>query len=61
METTVVKTGMETIITNIGSIVEAGMNLFSTVLTNQYMLFIFSVGIAGTVVGLVRKLKGTAR
>lgn len=60
MEQTVT-TGMETIITNIGSIVTAGMNLFSTVLTNQYMLFIFSVGIAGTVVGLVRKLKGTAR
>lgn len=60
MEQTVT-TGMETIISNISSIVAAGMDLFSTVLTNQYMLFIFSVGIAGTVVGLVRKLKGTAR
>lgn len=60
MEQTVT-TGMETIISNISSIVSASMDLFSTVLTNQYMLFIFSVGIAGTVVGLVRKLKGTAR
>lgn len=60
MEQTVT-TGMETIISNISSIVTAGMDLFSNVLTNQYMLFIFSVGIAGTVVGLVRKLKGTAR
>lgn len=59
METVV--NGMETITSNISSIVTAAMDIFTSVLTNQYMLFIFSVGLAGTVVSLVKRLKGTAR
>lgn len=60
MEQTVVN-GMETITTNITTIVSSAMDIFTSVLTNQYMLFIFSVGLAGTVVALVKRLKGTAR
>lgn len=59
METVV--NGMETITSNITTIVSSAMDIFTSVLTNQYMLFIFSVGLAGTVVALVKRLKGTAR
>ena len=48
---------METITTNMSTMLEMAGTVITTILANPVLAFFFCAGVLGTVVGVVRKLK----
>ena len=54
-------TGMDAIITAVGSVLELSGTILNTITTNPILTFIFATGFVGIGVGVVRMLKRAAR
>ena len=54
-------TGMDAIITAVGSVLELSGTILNTITTNPILTFIFATGFVGIGVGVFAKLKHVAR
>ena len=50
-----------TIVENAGTLITEGIGVFSELMAEPVFLLVFSIGVVGSIFGIVKKAKGAAR